>query len=46
MRIRINEKQRLFAVSPMLYGVFFEDINYGGDGGIYGELLAKRAFEY
>ena len=30
MRIRINEKQRLFAVSPMLYGVFFEDINYGG----------------
>ena len=46
MRIRINEKQRLFAVSPMLYGVFFEDINYGGDGGLYGELLANRAFEY
>ena len=21
-------------VSPMLYGIFFEDINYGGDGGL------------
>ena len=33
-------------VSPMLYGIFFEDINYGGDGGLYAELVANRSFEY
>mgnify|MGYP004508826991 CR=1 FL=1 len=33
-------------VSPMLYGIFFEDINYGGDGGLYAELIANRSFEY
>lgn len=46
MRIRIDENKRLFPISPMLYGVFFEDINYGADGGLYGELLANRSFEY
>ena len=29
-----------------LYGIFFEDINYGGDGGLYAELIANRSFEY
>ncbi len=33
-------------ISPLLYGVFFEDINYGGDGGLYGELISNRSFEY
>ncbi|MGE5132636.1 MAG: LamG-like jellyroll fold domain-containing protein [Gemmatimonadota bacterium] len=32
------------AVSPDLYGVFFEEINYGGVGGIYPELIRNRAF--
>lgn len=32
-------------VSPELYGIFFEDINYGGEGGIYGELIRNRFFE-
>lgn len=34
------------AISPDLYGVFFEDINYAADGGLYGELLQNRDFEY
>ena len=25
---------------------FFEDINYGADGGLYGELIQNRGFEY
>lgn len=33
-------------ISPMLYGLFFEDINFSGDGGIYGELIKNRSFEY
>lgn len=30
----------------MLIGVFFEDINYGADGGLYAELVQNRDFEY
>ena len=45
-KIVINEKHRIAKMSPMLYGIFFEDINYGGDGGLYGELIANRSFEY
>src|SRR5205823_8683418 len=33
------------AVSPTLYGVFFEEINRAGEGGLYGELVANRSFE-
>lgn len=29
-----------------LYGVFYEDINYAADGGLYAELLQNRSFEY
>src|SRR5512147_2832508 len=32
-------------VSPMLYGIFFEDINCSADGGIYAELIRNRNFE-
>ncbi len=34
------------AVSPTLHGVFFEDINYGADGGLYPELVQNRSFEH
>src|SRR5438270_488815 len=27
------------AISPTLYGIFFEEINHAGDGGLYAELL-------
>lgn len=30
----------------MLYGVFFEDINYAVDGGLYGEMVQNRSFEF
>ena len=44
--ITIHTSQKLNTVSPMLYGIFFEDINYAGDGGLYAELIANRSFEY
>ena len=34
------------AISNHLIGVFFEDINYGADGGLYAELVQNRDFEY
>ncbi len=33
-------------ISDELIGVFFEDINYGADGGLYAELVQNRGFEY
>ncbi|MBR1402373.1 MAG: alpha-N-arabinofuranosidase [Prevotella sp.] len=38
----VNEK----SISDKLIGVFFEDINYAADGGIYAELIQNRDFEY
>lgn len=32
-------------VSPRLYGIFFEEINHAGDGGLYAELVQNRSFE-
>jgi lysophospholipase L1-like esterase len=32
-------------ISPTLYGVFFEEINHAGDGGLYAELIRNRTFE-
>ncbi len=33
------------AISPSLYGVFFEDINHAGEGGLYAEMVLNRDFE-
>lgn len=33
-------------IQPTLWGVFFEDINFGADGGIYAELIKNRSFEF
>jgi len=33
-------------VSPTMWGVFFEDINFSADGGIYAELVKNRSFEF
>ncbi|MGN1115758.1 MAG: alpha-L-arabinofuranosidase C-terminal domain-containing protein [Candidatus Ornithomonoglobus sp.] len=46
MKIKIDTKKKLTKISPLFYGIFFEDINYAGDGGLYGELIANRSFEY
>lgn len=34
------------SVSPTMHGLFFEDINYGADGGLYAELVQNRSFEH
>jgi len=33
-------------ISPSMYGIFFEDINFGADGGLYPELVKNRSFEF
>ena len=43
--IRIDLAQKGAVVSPDLYGIFFEEINHAGDGGLYAELVQNRGFE-
>ena len=43
--IRIDLHQKGAVVSPNLYGIFFEEINHAGDGGLYAELVQNRGFE-
>lgn len=33
-------------VQPTMYGIFFEDINYAADGGLYAEMIKNRSFEF
>lgn len=33
-------------IQPTMWGIFFEDINFGADGGIYAELVKNRSFEF
>lgn len=33
-------------IAPTMYGLFFEDINYAADGGLYAELVKNRSFEF
>lgn len=33
-------------IQPTMYGIFFEDINFAADGGIYAELVKNRSFEF
>jgi alpha-L-arabinofuranosidase len=44
-QILIETQKRRFETSKDLYGIFFEDINRVGDGGIYPEMLRNRSFE-
>ncbi len=43
LQINLNDTK---AISPDLIGIFFEDINYSADGGLYAELIQNRDFEY
>jgi alpha-N-arabinofuranosidase len=44
--IVVKVNQHVAAVQPTMWGIFFEDINLGADGGIYAELIKNRSFEF
>ncbi len=43
LSINVNNRKD---ISSELFGIFFEDINYSADGGLYAELIQNRDFEY
>ena len=44
-KISVDAAHPAHAISPTLWGIFFEDINLSADGGIYPELVRNRSFE-
>ena len=44
--ITIQPDKKLAAVQPAMWGLFFEDINFAADGGLYAELVKNRSFEF
>ncbi len=44
--IEVQTDQHGPTVSRTLHGIFFEDINYAADGGLYAELVQNRSFEH
>ena len=42
----IQTKKLGAPVQSTMYGIFFEDINYAADGGLYGDLVMNRSFEF
>lgn len=44
--VTIQTAQSAKPISPDLCGIFFEDLNYAADGGLYAELIQNRSFEY
>lgn len=45
-QITIDASQPKSDISPTMYGLFFEDINFGADGGLYAELVKNRSFQF
>lgn len=45
MELKISATRRA-AIQPDMIGLFFEDINYAADGGLYAEMIENRSFEF
>lgn len=46
LRIEIDLAASGTPISPRLFGIFLEDLNFAADGGLYAELIQNRSFEY
>ena len=43
---KIDVQQTGAPIQSTMYGIFFEDINFGADGGLYAELIKNRSFVF
>nr|WP_319399495.1 hypothetical protein [uncultured Carboxylicivirga sp.] len=44
--IQIDIDKPIAKIQPTMWGIFFEDINFAADGGLYAELVKNRSFEF
>lgn len=42
----IDASNEMYDISDLLFGIFFEDINFAADGGLYAEKVVNRSFEF
>lgn len=46
IELTIDGSKSKVKIQPTMYGIFFEDINFAADGGLYAELVKNRSFEF
>ncbi|REE80781.1 alpha-N-arabinofuranosidase [Lutibacter oceani] len=46
VNLHVDLKDSGIKIQPTMYGVFFEDINFAADGGLYAEMIKNRSFEF
>jgi len=44
--MEVNTSKVGSTIQPTMYGIFFEDINFAADGGLYAEMVKNRSFEF
>lgn len=44
--LTVDARKEIAEIQPTMYGIFFEDINFAADGGLYPELVKNRGFEF
>jgi alpha-L-arabinofuranosidase len=44
--LTLDGKKKSTEIQPTMYGIFFEDVNFGADGGLYAELVKNRSFDF
>ncbi len=44
--LAVDVNDEIHDISELLFGIFFEDINFAADGGLYAEMVSNRSFEF
>ena len=44
--LKVETGKQKGIIQPTMWGIFFEDINFAADGGLYAELVKNRSFEF
>ncbi|HYE56125.1 MAG TPA: alpha-L-arabinofuranosidase, partial [Chitinophagaceae bacterium] len=45
-KLTVMADKPIAEVAPTMWGIFFEDINFAADGGLYAEMVKNRSFEF
>ena len=44
--LEVDVAKTITKIQPTMFGLFFEDINFAADGGLYAEMIKNRSFEF
>jgi len=45
-KLTVDASKSVAPIQPTMYGIFYEDINFAADGGLYAEMIKNRGFEF